>query len=382
MLNIFNNKRYNIIRIVYVVENVFTKRDYERFYINELIENGFEVLIIDVTELIYGNVENSLNLEPIETNYVKCKNFKEFFERVKQFKPYFSVNLVHRGINKYLSRFIISFFLNKKSKLIDYYCVNLPLNRKFPSIKIVLKKFIFIPWLLIRPSYNIVTNQYSIKFAKGKLIKLHENDYDFYLKSLKKLKEELKTPYLLFLDEGGPFHPDFVFQKIKCPLTPEIYYSEINISLNSLAYNLKLEPRVQLHPRVNSENIKKYFNVKISNESTIEAIRDASLIVAHCSTAIQIAVLFKKPIILLKTTQYVDLKISKLLINNFKELLNCPCIWPQDVDQISSIPNVDLDSYIKFQNQFTRIPNLPDKFNSEILIDFLRNEHNVLTYHR
>ena len=380
MLN-FNNIKEAIspIRIVYVVENIFTKRDYERFYINELIENGFEVLIVDVTELIYGKVGDSLNIKSIDNNYAKCKSIKEFCEIVIQFKPYFSVNLVHRAKSKYLYRFIIALYLNRKSKLIEHYCENLPLNLSFLSIKRVLKKIIFSPWLLIRPSYNIVNNQNSIKFASGKLIKLHENDYDLYLKSSRKSKKNTSIPYLLFLDEGGPFHPDFIFQKVKCPLTPEIYYPEINISLFNLAENLKLQPLVQLHPRVNGDNIKKYFQVGISNESTIEAIRDATLIVAHSSTAIQMAVLFQKPIILLKTTQLLEFKTSKLLIKNFTKLLMCPCIWPNEAYQILSIPEVNINSYLSYKNEYIKIHNTPNKFNSQILIDFLTNEYNLIS---
>ena len=380
MLNLNNIKKtISPIRIVYVVENIFTKRDYDRFYINELIENGFEVLIVDVTELIYGEVGDSLNIKSIDTNYAKCKSIKEFCEILKQFKPNFSVNLVHRAKNKYLYRFFIALYLNRKSKLIEHYCENLPLNLSFLSIKRVLKKILFSPWLLIRPSYSIVTNQNSIKFASGKLIKLHENDYDLYLKSSRKSKKNTSIPYLLFLDEGGAFHPDFIYQKVKCPLTPEIYYPEINRSLFNLAENLKLQPLVQLHPRVNGDNIKKYFQVGISNESTIDAIRDASLIVAHSSTAIQMAVLFQKPIILLKTTQLLEYKSSKLLIKNFTKLLMCPCIWSNDANQILSIPNVHINSYLLYKNEYIKIQNTPNEFNSQVLIDFLTNEYNLIS---
>jgi hypothetical protein len=378
MLN-FNNIKEDVgsIRIVYVVENIFTKRDYERFYINELIENGFEVLIVDVTELIYGKLGNSLNIKSIDANYTRCKSIKQFYEIVNEFKPNFSINLVHHAKNKYLHRFIIQLILKKKSKLIEYYCENLPLNLSFLSIKFFLNGIFFIPWFFLRPSYNIVTNQNSIKFARGKLIKLHENDYDLYLKSSRKTKENSISPYLLFLDEGGPFHQDFIFQKIKCPLTPEIYYPEINKSLFNLADNLKLQPLVQLHPRVNGDDIKKYFQIGISNASTVDAIRDASLIVAHSSTAIQIAVLFQKPIILLKTTQLLEFKTSKLLINNFAKILKCPCIWPEEASQIHSIPSVNINSYLEYQNQYTKIPNTLNEFNSKILIEFLVKEHNL-----
>ena len=380
MSNIDNIKKdFSPIRILYVVENVFTKRDYERFYINELIENGFEVLIVDISELIYGKVGNSLNIKSIDTNYAKCKSIKEFYETLKKFNPNFAVNLIHPAKNKYLFRFIIAFCLKIKSRLIEFNSGNLPLNIGHFSLKKVLKSIFFFPWLLLCPSYSIVTNQNSIKSAKGKLIKLHENDYDLYLKASIKKKSESVKPYLLFLDEGGPFHPDYIYQGIKCPLTPEIYYPEVNKSLIDLAKNLKLQPIVQLHPRVNGDNIKKYFEVGISDESTVDAIRDASLIVAHSSTAIQIAVLFQKPIILLKTTQLLELKTSKLLIKNFAKLLNCACIWPHEAKQIFSIPNVNINYYVAYQDQFTKIANTKNQLNSQVLIDFLINEKSLIS---
>jgi hypothetical protein len=378
MLN-FNNikKTTTLIRIVFVVENGFTKRDYERFYINELKDNGFEVLIVDVKELIYGQVGDSLNKKSIDINYAECKSIKEFCEIVKEFKPNFSVNLVLPAKSKYLSRFIIALYLNRKSKLIEYSVVNLPLDLNFLLVKKAFKNILFFPWVLIRIPYSIVTNQNSIRFARRKLIKLHENDYDLYLKSLGRPKKDNKIPYLLFLDEGGPYHTDFIYQRIKSPLIPEIYYPEINKALIDLAENLKLQPLVQLHPRVDGDYIKKYYQIGISNDKTVDAIRDASLIVAHSSTAIQIAVLFQKPIILLKTTQLLEFKTSKLLINNFAKVLKCPCIWPEEASQIRSIPNVNIDSYLEYQNQYTKIPNTPNEFNSNILIQFLVKEHNL-----
>jgi hypothetical protein len=364
----------NPIRIVYVVENKFTERDSNRVYLNDLINNGFEVLVIDISYIIYGKAVFSLDVKAIINNYIECKSLNEFYKLVNDFKPDFSVNFVHRAKSKYLIRLSIALFLCNKSRLIEYYCENIPLDTPLFSYKTVIKKIFFLPWIFYKPAYSIVTNQRSIKLAKGKLIKLHENDYDLYLKALMLKPEYTSEPYLLFLDEGGPFHPDFVFQKIKCPLTSEIYYPEINESLFRLAANLKLKPIVQLHPKVDSNHVKNFFQFEISQMPSIDAIRGASLIVAHSSTAIQMAVIFQKPIILLKTHQLLEYSNSKLLIKNFAKRLNCLCIWVDESSKIHSIPIVDIDAYKAYQNEFTKIPDTDDKLNGQLFIDFLTNE--------
>lgn len=373
-------KKNDKIRIAYIVENIFTERDCKRFFIMELEQCGFEVLIIDISKIFNPDIDKLLIISPRvnkSLNIVYCNNILDFYKAIRQFKPNYCLRLFSPALKAYFKRLILSIFLKLNTKVIEFNIVNLPFNSNSFSFKKVFRFLLFIPWIFIKPSFSYVTNQRGLSISKGKPILMHEFDYDLYLKSINHTENFKGEPYLLFLDEDCPFHSDFIYQGITNPCTPEVYYKEVNNVLQILSDNLKLNAIVQLHPRANFERSRKFYDKVISEKSTADAIRDASLIVGHASTAIQLAVLFKKPIILIKTKQYEQLNLSYNLILNFQKLLKCTSIWASEASRISSLPIIDESAYEAYESIYTKISGTPKKYSYEIFAHFLNKENNI-----
>ena len=101
-------------------------------------------------------------------------------------------------------------------------------NLKYNFKQILLEKIV--------PDYVVVGGTKSmvgIKDNKTSIIKAHNFDYDFFLKK-NIVKQNKYSNFLVFLDEDGPYHSDFVRLGIKLHVTKENYYSVID-RLNEIA---------------------------------------------------------------------------------------------------------------------------------------------------
>ena len=66
-----------------------------------------------------------------------------------------------------------------------------------------------------------------------------------------------------------------------------------------LSKRFDLKPLIKLHPKANFKRSSKLYSVPVSIKDTAYLVSNADVVVAHCSTSIQLAVLFKKPLILI-----------------------------------------------------------------------------------
>lgn len=365
------------IKLVYVVETVFSERDYKRFFVNELRLRGFDILILALTKVFYDKVYDKVvdkNQKKSE-DIVECSSLSDFYKAINSFHPDFCWNFISPGKKKYFTRLIVNSILRFKTTVIEFNIINLPLVAEKLGIKDSFKKaiktIIYSPFLFCKPQYSYVTNFKTLETCVGKPLKIHEFDYDLYLEAVNKKEPNTGKPYLLFLDEDCVFHSDFIYRNIINPCTEDVYFKEVNTALKELSEKLNLNLVIQLHPRAQIERSGKFYEGDISNKPTAEAIRDASFVVAHASTAIQLAVLFKKPILLLETSEYKQLKVSYQLLLNFQQILRCTAISPDTASLINKIPSVDQEAYGLYEKKYIKITGTPRKFSYEIFSELL-----------
>ena len=67
-------------------------------------------------------------------------------------------------------------------------------------------------------------------------------------------------------------------------------------------------------------------NQKFIFNRTAHLIKDAKLVISHSSTAVLLAVLFRKPIILLNIKEFQNKQTSILNLKNYQKLLGCNII--------------------------------------------------------
>ena len=217
------------------------------------------------------------------------------------------------GRDKYFRRLLIRLIVKLNSKIIYYRTSAHPhqnilpvskekifyIKRKFKSI---LGKIIYFPLEILNADKVVIGGYYEYKKLrnKEKAIFAHNFDYDNFLEISRNLNSyNLCGKNLLFLDEDFPCHTDYFRSGFSSEIDEIGYFKEMSECLLKLGKIFNLNPIIKLHPRANIARSSKLYDVEIAYEETAKIVSSSDLIVAHCSTSIQLAVLFYKPIILI-----------------------------------------------------------------------------------
>ena len=139
------------------------------------------------------------------------------------------------------------------------------------------------------------------------IIWAHSNDYQLFLDlSSEEHGAEKRKKYAVFLDQNAPSHPDYSFHRNKPPVTAEKYYTSMNLFFDSFEKKTGLEVVIAAHPRSLSRGQLSPWGKRqtIVGKSPL-LVKDSTLVLAHYSTAISFAVLWRKPILQLTTREYV-----------------------------------------------------------------------------
>ncbi len=359
-------------KILLLFEFPFTLRDYKRFFIGELVKNEYNILILDITKIMHPQlVFDKIKLSNKKVNLIYCNKIYQFFNEVNDFSPNLCWSIINPSWTSAFKKLKIIYFLKKRCIYVNQSDQFGIYNNSF-LFKIVRTIFLF-PFILLKPHYTYVPGPNFLSIFAGKVIKGHALDYDLFLNEKKNKKKSLNSPYILFLDENNPFHSDWDIQKVKNPFDANIYFKELNLIFKKISNNLKLDILIQAHPKANKKQLEKYYNFPLSNSNTASSIKNADLILAHSSTAIQLAVLYKKPIILIETSEIKKHKACRDYLNRYISLLGVSKIDKENVNFIKEIPVLNKNKYSTFKYEFVKFKDSPSKFNHEIFLDFLAN---------
>ena len=226
-------------KIIFLTDYPFGERDYQRFGIEVLQKNNFEVEIWDVTPISRAKVFAKIKIvDPI--NYGKCYEYRDKKEvksaifNLDRDKCLF-VFLLHYSLSSYWLFRAIS----KRRLRYSFFMANvLPsannqIQRQERSFLFYLKKIkkITLTKLIIRAINHIPFNFLGIKAAdlvlaggeesgpafyrnnpvdkKTKILWIHTLDYDIYLEK-KDQPAEFKQKFAVFLDQYFPVDPDYL----------------------------------------------------------------------------------------------------------------------------------------------------------------------------
>ena len=229
----------------------------------------------------------------------------------------------------------------------------------------------------INPDYVVVGGikpEQLIKSVTSKSIRAHNWDFDFILNDEK--PEDLSDNHVLFLDEDACYHSDYITLGISPFASPKNYFPTMNRGLNKIATAFNSNVIVAAHPRSDYKNRPDTFQFPILKGCTYDLIKNAKLLVSHGSTSLQLAVLFRKPILLVTTDEIENswgsgicaafgLELEKSLIN-FDHLTTSP-----DLLSCSVVDDKLYDAYIE---NYIKQNNTPMKSVWEIVADELEND--------
>jgi len=377
--------------VIYLIAHPFTARDYDRFGVERWINRGWVVKFYDLTPLIkpkffdyiqkkkgnsyffdgltiFNDEKNVItSLEKIQSRVVFvnlinvfCKKYKKII-KVAQKKGY--IIRINLGTLPSVSHQYTS-FLKKIRRVLN--------NPKliFQTVNNIRRKFSIddsTSYLVVGGSESV--SRHSQKYIPN-IINAHNLDYDFIFKEVDK-KNKIDNKWIVFLDGDGPYHHDIVYSDLKPDVTAKKYYPTMNSGLVKISQALDCELKIAAHPRSDYSNKDYKYNFPILKNKTFELIKQASVVVSHGSTALQWAIIMKKPIILVTTNEMKKSDYNHV-IESFafeldKEIINLDDNL-EEYDWKSQIHVNDM-RYKKYIESFVKQAGTPEKPVWEIVID-------------
>ena len=382
-------------KIVLLTMSTFNKRDYKRFGVEILKINGFDVEIWDLTEILYEmRAKKYAPPDKLECDeLIVLKNKKELLKRISKLKREALVvcfinydyntlfiyrALSKKGINYVFISCIVSppeskrDWKSKYSHVISSYFKKL---YKSPlEIRFLLQNHLIMrlpPSLLgvKQPDYLLLGGRKSIlrtsMFEKSNIIWGHTFDYDNYLENEEK-NDDTKENWAVFLDHGTPYQPDY-YSYGKTPAPAEIYYPHVLKFLNKVEKETGLEVVIAAHPRWNFEKCSDHYEgKKVIRGETVKLVKKAKFIIAHNSTSINYAILYKKPLLFIMSPFHKEgvEATAKILGKKAYKNAKTGIKWEEEFKVSDYFYGLYKDNYIK-RNESTK------KFLWQIFVDHI-----------
>jgi hypothetical protein len=227
----------------------------------------------------------------------------------------------------------------------------------------------------IPADWAVIAGTESMALARSSLgvVKAHNFDYDIYLKLMRSGPAGAED-YVVFIDQDYCFHLEFVYMNTPPVVTAERYFPLICNALEAISAALELEIRIAAHPRASYEQRQEPFFRKFRMERgrTAEMIKGCRAVVCHDSTAIQYAVLFGKPTIFVTTDElsraYEGRSIEKAAAELGKKPINLDRVDLRAVDWRDEL-TIDFEKYASYRNKYVKTEGSPELPLWSIVID-------------
>jgi hypothetical protein len=232
----------------------------------------------------------------------------------------------------------------------------------------------------ISPGVIVVSGQDSIPAICSRhtprVVRAHNLDYDIYM-ALRNSVAHLSGEYAVFIDQNYCFHPEFIYQDLPATLSPEKYFSAICRGLRKMSHALGVEVKIAAHPRTgyHSRSRDNFEGIPTLYGRTAELIANCKVAVCHDSTAIQLAVLFGKPVIFVTTDElnavFFDSSFKRDSITCFAAALGKSVInLDGDLDGVDwkAELSVDHGKYADYRNRYIKTDGSPEQPLWEIVI--------------
>ena len=322
-------------KILITCESPFTERDFKRFSVDELIEEGWEVLVLDMTSLV-SKQPRSNSVEPPSSErltVIQTESVSSFYQLIKRFRPDFVIDLICDRINKkaFFKKFILMHLIRSRSRRIVFSLGSLPVAEP-ARVKWMKRGFYSALRYLSRPTKKDLLFTGGTAGTEGITSDiLHGYSFDVNAAIREEAEsQQRKTEreeYILYIDQNSPHSGDRKHMGLENPYCAESYYNEVSRMIHLAEERFDIKVKVQGHPRACISVLRKQYGARLlTGVSTSAAIRESKMVIGHNSTALQLAVFYKKPLIFatLDEIERADGESRKSAsIKLFADLLGC-----------------------------------------------------------
>lgn len=199
--------------------------------------------------------------------------------------------------------------------------------------------------------------------SSTRVVWAHSMDYDLCLReNLLPADAYDERPSAVFLDEFVPYHPDYIVNRLRTPVTADEYYPSLCRFFDDLERKLNLSVVIAAHPKARYENSDSRFGGRpVLFGQTAGLVRRSKLVIAHSSTAISFGVLFKKPMVFVTSKPLQDswlgehiALMARLLGQRPIRVDDSPIEWP-------ALLQFDDRRYLEYQHDYIKTEGSADQ---------------------
>jgi len=386
-----------VTNIVILLDLPLDQRLFNFLGIETLMRNGFDVEIWDLTPFFHREFQERIVID----GRVEFNRYRKFHTKrkiVRAISDLSSGTMVNSFISFQCQTYFIYRLLSAKkirycvTQMISFPALPAPqkwnlaelLKSLFKRVTALKPKHVFLGLcdkiLLkyyfmfgIRPAdVALMSGEKSLEILRDPIdekthkIWAHSWDYDVYL-------EERNNPVSpdpavgVFLDEYFPLHTDLDYLGISSPVGVDEYFEKLCSFFDHVEKNYHVRIVIAAHPRSNYPESTKYFGGRsVIKGQTAHMVHKSSFVIAHDSTSINFAVLFRKPIlfITMDKIQKCDagrlttaLSIEAMAQSLRKKPINIDTMaefnWVQELE-------IDTKAYEHYQNDIIKKVGTPD----------------------
>lgn len=214
--------------------------------------------------------------------------------------------------------------------------------------------------------------------SKTILIPSHSFDYErakfrsHGLKGVANLEVHGKK-FVVFLDQALECHPDFALNGTAPPVGVE-YLEALNNFFSDIKTYFGFEVVVAAHPK--RSNHRAFGDVLCVTGETADLVAGSEFVIAHYSTAINLAVLHKKPILIASTAELSRVAWTKAALKAHADALGVRVYELTSESELSNLPLSSQSNNAVYEENYVRHPNSPELCWWQILLKYQRESEN------
>ena len=369
-----------------LVESHFQCRDYRRFGIEILQEQGIRVEVWEIFRPFRRHYAQSYRPpDPSEYPYIRrFERASDIYREIGRLGPTDVVIAPWGWANAWVAGGIFRGLASR-----DVYFGSVVMGTvaafyrfRLPSVSGLLSAFYRrIPhrvrrtrsWSFLLLCGGTVLQSYADLAPDAEYIWTHALDYDQVLASRREGADQ-RSQHIVFLDEYVPFHPDYLMHGFAAPNSAAEYYPKLTQLFSQLEKQLGLPVVIAAHPRSDYAVHPDFFGGRrVVRGQTCALVRDAALVLTHCSVANNFTVAYRKPVLVL-TTKGLRESFYGPYIESTAATLGRPLI---DLDKPASetiaIPPVDEEKYRQYFRSIIKCEGTPQENTWRIFANYINS---------
>ncbi len=357
--------------LLIMVSEPLTKYFYDKYFSYREPNSNWRVEFWNILPLINKRLNNSFSVKEnrIKDNkdFKNIENIKDLTKELKKLpNKFFYDNQGHKVFKSILIERLINFKGGEKIyiKMSGLRVIDQPFNKKLKfalsNLNLsIFKKLVKFPKnlllkllkdkiLRVKPKIYFVPNNYwkniFSKNKKNKVKLIHDYDYEVFCNSI---ESQQKNEYITFIDQMQEFSLDHMINYSSSPyIEKDSYWQRIDNFLKFIFEKTGVDPIVAAAHRRRTDDIP--IKRRFIFDQTIELIKNSKLVITHDSTAIHMALLFKKPIIFLYINEFKSKYEKSNQINYFTDFFQSKLINLEDF--LKNKSDFNISNYIKVNN--------------------------------